>query len=145
MHLTRFTDYSLRVLLYLALRPTQRSSIDELTQFYSISKDHLVKVVHNLGRLGYIQTIRGRNGGVELAKPPGAINIGDVVRKTEPNFDLVECFEPQKNQCVVTDACQLKFILAEALESFLNVLDQYTLESLVTEKKLAKMLLQIGD
>ncbi|MDP8245704.1 MAG: Rrf2 family transcriptional regulator [Candidatus Hinthialibacter antarcticus] len=145
MNLTRFTDYSLRVLLYLALRPNQRISISEITEFYGVSKDHLVKVVNKLGALGYIQTTRGRNGGIELAKPLNQITVGEVARQMEPHFHLVECFEPQKNHCTVTSVCHLKFILAEALEAFLSVLDRYTMENLVVDQDLAKNLLQIDD
>lgn len=143
MNFNRFTDYSLRVLLYVALRPDQRVSIDEIKQFYNISKDHLIKVVNNLGHLGYIHTIRGRNGGIELAMEPSEISIGDVVRKTESNFNLVECFEPEANQCAVTGVCHLKFILAEALETFMEVLDRYTLDDIVADQGIAKNLLQI--
>ncbi|MBI1388993.1 MAG: Rrf2 family transcriptional regulator [bacterium] len=145
MNLTRFTDYSLRVFLYLALRPDQRVSIEDITRFYGISKDHLIKVVNKLGRLGYIKTTRGRNGGIELAKHPSEITIGEVVRKTESNFHVVECFDPQTNHCSVTGVCNLKFILAEALEAFLKVLDRYTLESLIVDKEMAKKFLKISE
>jgi Rrf2 family nitric oxide-sensitive transcriptional repressor len=145
MNVTRFTDYSLRVLLYLALRPGERTSIDEITDFYKVSRDHMVKVVNNLGHHGFIRTIRGRSGGIELAQDPSEINIGDVVRKTESNFHIVECFEPDKNQCVVTGVCHLKNILDEALVAFMKVLDRYTLDDVVKEKQLARTLLQINN
>ncbi|MBI1390805.1 MAG: Rrf2 family transcriptional regulator [bacterium] len=145
MNLTRFTDYSLRVFLYLALRSDQRVSIEDITRFYGISKDHLIKVVNKLGRLGYIKTTRGRNGGIELAKHPSEITIGEVVRKTESNFHIVECFDPQTNHCSVTGVCHLKFILAEALEAFLKVLDNHTLESMIIDKEMAKKFLKISE
>lgn len=145
MNLTLYSDYSLRVLLYLSLRPDERVSIDEIASFYRISKDHLVKIVHHLGKLGYIQTIRGRNGGIELAKDPGDITIGEIVRKTEPNFNIVECFHPETNHCAVTGVCRLKIILSNALDAFLSVLDQYTLQDMVANPDSVLSILNIED
>lgn len=143
MQLTLYTDYSLRVLLYLSLRPDERVSIEEISSFYKISKDHLIKVVNHLGKVGYIKTLRGRNGGIEMAKPPEQLTIGEVVRTMEPHFNLVECFNPQTNHCVVTPVCGLKHILAEANSAFLDVLDQYTISDMVDDKETAYQLLQI--
>ncbi len=143
MHLTRYTDFSLRVLLYLGLRPETRVSIDEITDFYDISRDHLIKVVNHLSKLGYIHTIRGRNGGIELAVDMGQIKVGEVVRKMEPNFHIVECFNPETNHCMVTPVCNLKHILSEANDAFLHVLDQYTLKEMVDNHDRAQQLISI--
>ena len=134
MRLTLYTDYSLRVLLYLASREGQTVTISELAGFYKVSRNHLVKVVHELGLNGYIQTTRGKNGGIRLNKPAAEIVIGEVVRKTEPDFDLLECFNPAINQCVISRACDLKSVLYEARASFLSVLDKYTLADAATSE-----------
>jgi Rrf2 family nitric oxide-sensitive transcriptional repressor len=126
MQLTQYSDYALRTLIYLAIRD-DNVTITEIAEDYKISRNHLVKVVHNLGKLGYITTLRGRNGGLRLAMPPEAINIGEVVRRTEPNFNLVECFDRENNACVITPACRLMGVLGEAFRAFTTVLDQYTL------------------
>ena len=131
MQLTLYSDYALRTLIYLALWDDS-ATISEIADQYQISRNHLVKVVHNLGKLGYITTVRGRHGGLRLAMPPDRINIGEVVRKTEPNFNLVECFDRQNNQCVITPACRLKGVLGEALRAFTTVLDQYTLADMTS-------------
>lgn len=127
MRLTLYTDYSLRVLLYLANKEDENVTITELADFYKISRNHLVKVVHNLGLKGYILTTRGRHGGIKLARGANAILVGEVVRSTEPDFDLLECFNPATDQCVITRACSLKGVLFNAQASFLGILDKYTL------------------
>ena len=127
MRLTMYTDYSLRVLLYLASREDELVTITELADFYKVSRNHLVKVVHNLGLKDYILTTRGRNGGIKLARSAKEIHIGEVVRSTEPDFDLLECFNPATDQCVISRSCSLKSILFNAQKSFLSELDQYTL------------------
>ncbi|MDR2195853.1 MAG: Rrf2 family transcriptional regulator [Gallionellaceae bacterium] len=127
MRLTQYTDYSLRVLLYLAHKNGESATITELADFYKISRNHLVKVVHNLGLNGYIQTLRGKHGGMRLARTPESIVIGDVVRSTEPDFDLLECFNPVDDKCVITNTCSLKPALFIARRAFLDTLDQYTL------------------
>ena len=127
MRLTMYTDYSLRVLLYLANRQDKIVTISELADFYKISRNHLVKVVHNLGLNGYILPTRGRHGGLTLARPAKEILIGKVVRSTEPDFDLLECFNPATDQCVITRSCGLKSVIFNAQASFLGVLDEYTL------------------
>jgi Rrf2 family nitric oxide-sensitive transcriptional repressor len=130
MRLTLYTDYSLRVLLYLAGKEDEVVTISDLADFYKISRNHLVKVVHNLGLKGYILTTRGRNGGLRLAHPAKEILIGDVVRATEPDLDLLECFNPATDQCVITRSCSLKSVLFNAQATFMGVLDQYTLADL---------------
>jgi len=127
MRLTLYTDYSLRVLLYLASKEDEIATITELADFYKISRNHLVKVVHNLGLNGYILTSRGRHGGIKLARPAKEILIGEVVRSTEPDFDLLECFNPATDLCVITRSCSLKSVLFRAQTTFLGVLDEYTL------------------
>ncbi|MFT8323356.1 MAG: Rrf2 family transcriptional regulator [Bacillus sp. (in: firmicutes)] len=138
MRLTSYTDYSLRVLIYLATDNEKRLvNIKEIAETYNISKNHLMKVIYNLGKMEYIETIRGRNGGMRLAMDPSAINIGEVVRRTEEDFYLVECFEHQ-DKCIITPVCSLKHLFSEALEQFLKVLDQYTLEDIVQNQILLK-------
>lgn len=132
MRLTSYTDYSFRVLIYLGVRQGQLSTIREISESYDISRHHLVKVVHFLGTLGYVHTVRGKNGGVVLAMAPEAINLGEVARATEDNFHLVECFDAEAGHCRITSACRLQSILDEALDAFLGVLDRFTLASLLT-------------
>lgn len=132
MHLTNYTDYSLRVLIYLAIKPQdQLSNIKEIADAYDISKNHLMKVIYQLGKLELVETIRGRGGGIRLARTPKDINIGSVVRQTEEGFVMVECFDRTKNSCILSPACRLKSVLNEALHAYLNVLDQYSLADLV--------------
>jgi Rrf2 family transcriptional regulator, nitric oxide-sensitive transcriptional repressor len=130
MHITRYTDYSLRVLMYVALKGETLSTIREIADSYAISKNHLMKVVHELNLKGYLETVRGKNGGIRLGRPAGEINIGRLVRDTEQDLALVECFE-SGNCCVITPACGLKNVLAEALGAFFKVLDSYTLADLL--------------
>ncbi|MDX1755365.1 MAG: Rrf2 family transcriptional regulator [Marinobacter sp.] len=145
MHITRYTDYSLRVLIYLALQKDQLVTIQEISDSYQISKNHLMKVVHQLNRKGYIETVRGKNGGMRLLMSPQDINIGVFVRETEQDLDLVECFSPG-SQCAITPVCGLKGIFAEALQAFLTTLDKYTLADILPEKQKPQLvrLLQIG-
>ena len=131
MQLTLYTDYSLRVLIYLGLNPSRLTTITDIAQSYGISRNHLVKVVHNLATQGFIQTSRGRGGGILLARPASEINIGDVVRHTEVNFHLVECFDLERNTCPIAAACFLKSALYEAQKAFIAVLDNYTLASVL--------------
>lgn len=135
MRLTLYTDYSLRVLLYLANKEDEIVTISELADFYKISRNHLVKVVHNLGLNGYIQTARGRRGGLRLARPAKDILIGKIVRSTEPDFDLLECFNPATDNCIVTHACSLKGVFFEAQASFMSVLDRYTLADMAVSPR----------
>ncbi|MFJ7754053.1 RrF2 family transcriptional regulator [Peribacillus muralis] len=138
MRLTSYSDYSLRVLIYLASHDQSKlSNIKEISEVYQLSKNHLMKIVHNLGKLGYIETIRGRNGGFRLAKPPAEINVGEIVRKTEEDFYLVECFKDHGN-CIISPVCSLKFVLNDALDAFLQVLDQYTIADFIENKVMLK-------
>lgn len=135
MTLTYYTNYSLRVLVYLGLHSTSLASITQISEAYRISRNHLVKVVHNLAKLGFIKTTRGRGGGLRLSRDPKQINIGDVVRRSEPNFCLVECFNATRNTCPLTPACELKAVVQKAEDAFLAVLDGYTLADLLTKRK----------
>lgn len=135
MRLTNYTDYSLRVLIYLALKKDgELSTIKEIAETYDISKNHLMKIIHHLGQLGYIETIRGRNGGMKLAKKPKEINIGEVVTKTEEDFHIVDCFQQGGGYCAISPSCKLKHALNQALQAFLAVLNEYTLEDFVENK-----------
>ncbi len=130
MRLTRYTDYSLRVLIYLGLQPGRLSSIREIADAYGISESHLMKVIQALGQSGYVATLRGRGGGLKLAKSPHEINVGDVVRNTEDDVALVECFA-EDGACRIAGPCRLRHLLKEALEAFFAVLDRYTLADLL--------------
>lgn len=130
MHITRYTDYSLRVLIYLAVNKDKLSTINEIAASYDISKNHLMKIVQQLNVQGYVLATRGRNGGIKLNLKPSEINIGSLVREVEDKKKLVECFD-DNNQCVITPSCQLKSIFAEAQEGFFKVLDGYTLDDLL--------------
>lgn len=135
MRLTAFTDYSLRVLLFVATAPERRATIAEIARSYGISQHHLVKVVHLLGREGFLANTRGRSGGLKLAKAPSLVNVGDVVRVTEGPSVLAECFEPGGGACPITRACSLVAVLHEADGAFYDVLDRYTLQDLVASPK----------
>ncbi|HSH48468.1 MAG TPA: Rrf2 family transcriptional regulator [Halomonas sp.] len=141
MRLTQFTDYSLRVLIYLALKREERSTITEIAECFDISRNHLMKVVQELSRHGYITAIRGKHGGLLLKRSPESIGLGELIRQFESDFTLVECFG-EHNQCIITPACQLRVILHEALAAFFDVLDRYTLTDLLGphEPELIKLL-----
>lgn len=132
MRLTNYTDYSLRVLIYLASKPPDElSNITEIAEAYGISRNHLMKVIHKLGKMGVIDTIRGRGGGIKLALPPEEINIGKIVRQTEDDFKLVECFGDGQATCVISPICGLRHVLNRALAAYLAVLDEYTLGDII--------------
>jgi len=145
MQLTLYTDYSLRVLLYLSLNPRRMATITEISESYQISRNHLVKVVHNLATQGFLQTTRGRGGGLTLARAPAEINIGDVVRHTEVNFHLVECFDREHNTCPISAACFLKGGLYEAQRAFLAVLDRYTLAEVLENQEWLRSVLRVPE
>jgi Rrf2 family nitric oxide-sensitive transcriptional repressor len=143
MQLTQFSDYSLRTLIYLALRPNELVTIEQIAVAYGISESHLTKVVHKLGRLNIIGTVRGRRGGMRLNCMAGAINIGAIVRQMEANLAIVECFDAEHNTCPIAPVCRLTSVLAEALEAFLAVLDRYTLADVVKDRSSFAALLAI--
>jgi len=130
VRLTQFSDYSLRLLLYLAEHADTSCTIGEISEWYGISKPHLVKVAHNLSKLGYVQSTQGRGGGLRLAKAPGDINLAALVRRTEPDFHTVECFDRVRNTCRITRTCKLKHVLHDATNAFLNALEGKTLASI---------------
>ena len=145
MHLTTFTDYSLRVLIYVAAHREGRATIGDVARAFGISGNHLTKVVHFLGKQGFLANVRGRGGGLELAVPAREINIGDVVRQAEGTTGPVECFDSATNTCVLTRACGLRRMLAESMHAFYRVLEQYTLEDLVHDRPpLARILFTPG-
>lgn len=143
MRITRYTDYSLRVLIFIALKDGELATIGEIASAYQISKNHLMKVVPELVAKNYIIATRGKNGGMRLNAPPKNINIGKLVRDMEQDLDLVECFG-NKSACIITPACELKTILALALESFFSTLDKYTLADLIIEKNKEELINLLG-
>ena len=134
MKLTTYTDYSLRVLMYLGIHRDEAVTMSQISESFGISHSHIMKVVHELGQLGYLHTTRGKNGGIQLGRKPEDINLGALVRDTEKNLELVECMGPN-NQCKITPACELKPIVSKALGAFLAVLDEYTLVDLIKPEK----------
>jgi len=138
MQLTQFSDYALRLLVYLGMNPPQQGerlpALADIGRAYGISYNHLGKVAQQLAALGFIDAVRGRTGGVALALPPEQINLGAVVRLTEPHFNLVECFDPATNTCPIAPVCGLAGALLAARDSFLAVLDGYTLADVLTRK-----------
>lgn len=135
MQLTRYSDYSLRVLIYLALDPNRQVTIEDIARSYGISKAHVMKVVHRLGLAGYVETVRGRGGGLRLARPAEEIRVGEVIRSTEESMALAECFEVEASQCAIEPACGLRSVLHEALAGFLAVLDRHTIADLVARRR----------
>lgn len=143
MRLTSFTDYCLRTLMYLGLKQDELVTISEIAEHYDISRNHLMKVVHELGRLGYIETIRGKHGGMRLNGQPADIRLGDVIRGTENDMALAECMG-SSNNCRLATTCVLRGVLGEALEAFLHVLNRYTLEDLLAPRQELGTLLSIN-
>jgi Rrf2 family nitric oxide-sensitive transcriptional repressor len=139
MRLTRYTDYAMRVLIHLGTQPGKVCSIAEIARAYGISQNHLMKVAHDLGKAGYVEGVRGRSGGIRLAKPADRINVGDVVRHTEEGFDLADC-----GSCAIAPACGLTGVLAEALGAFMAVLDRYTLADLIKKRSMLIDLFKVG-
>lgn len=135
MRMTVLSDYSLRVLMYLAARPERLVTIQEIASAYRISENHLMKVVHGLSKRGFVETVRGRGGGMRLGRPAQDISIGAVLRVCEDDFDLVECFG-ENDTCRITQVCRLKRVLHKALQAYLAELDRWTLADVVTRPKL---------
>ena len=175
MRLTNYTDYALRSLIYLAVKPDPQAlaNISDIADSYQISKSHLTKIIHQLGQLGYIDSMRGKNGGIRLACAPKDINLGVLIKQIEPDFDLVQCFastvahhksnqkndatakelpltfiEESKNNpsqgCVISPTCQLKAVFFEALTAFINVLERYTLADIISNKDELNTLLSLA-
>lgn len=131
MRLTSYTDYTLRTLMYLGVNRDRLVTIQDIADLHSISKNHLMKVVYQLGLSGIVETVRGRNGGLRLKREPEEINIGALVRETETDFFMAECFDRDNNQCALTSACKLKRVLTQATSAYLAVLDNVTLAGLL--------------
>jgi Rrf2 family nitric oxide-sensitive transcriptional repressor len=130
MRLTNFSDFALRLLMYAAAHEDRLITIEEASEVYNISRAHLMKIANTLTKEGYLTAVRGRSGGLLLAKPPHKIRVGDVIRATEPDFVLAECFGAG-NECIITPRCRLRGVLREGLEAFNTVLDKYTLADLM--------------
>ena len=143
MRLSTFTDYSLRVLLYVAAAPDGRATIGEVARAYDISEHHLVKVVHFLGREGLLANTRGRRGGLRLGRTPGDINLAAVVRLTESSDLPAECFNRKTNTCVLAGGCGLQRALGEALASFYDTLARYTLADLAIRPRKLRQLFEL--
>ena len=134
MRLTTFTDYTLRVLMYLALDPARLATIPEIAGAYGISQNHLMKVVHRLARAGVIESVRGKGGGLRLARPPKAIRIGEVVRVAEGDAPLVECLSADPHACRISGACRLTRVLVEGFDALYASLDRHTLADLTANR-----------
>jgi len=144
MQLNAFTDYSLRVLIYAAVRRDERCMAAEAASAFGVSRHHIIKVIHTLQRLGYLETTRGRGGGFRLAQDPERIRIGDVVRQTEGTLALAECFAGDANRCPLTPACGLKGVLHEAVDAFFGVLDRCTVADLVARRRMVALVNGLG-
>jgi Rrf2 family nitric oxide-sensitive transcriptional repressor len=131
MRLTAYTDYALRTLIYLGLHRGRLVTIQDIAELHDISKNHLMKVVHQLGQSGLVKTVRGRNGGLQLGAEPASINVGAVVRSTETDFFMAECFKAGQAGCAYASACKLKHALCEATAAYLTVLDGVSLADLI--------------
>jgi Rrf2 family nitric oxide-sensitive transcriptional repressor len=143
MRLTLHTDYALRVLLYVGLKRDEMATVAEIVRHFDMSKGHVMKVVNQLARLGYLQTLRGKNGGIRLAREPGAITAGAVVREVEPELAVLACLQEGGGYCRVEECCTLRSALREALDAFLTTLDRYTLADLMEPRPALSKLLQI--
>jgi Rrf2 family nitric oxide-sensitive transcriptional repressor len=143
MQLTQYTDYGLRTLIALALRPGESLTVTAIATAYGVSRHHLVKVVARLAARGYVETQRGKGGGMRLARAPGAIRLGDVVRDLEAELGVVECLTEGGGNCVISPACRLRSVLRAATEGFLEVLDGYTLEDVLKPRAPVARLLGI--
>jgi Rrf2 family nitric oxide-sensitive transcriptional repressor len=142
MRLTAFSDYTLRTLMYLALRPEALCTIDEIAAAYGISANHLTKVVHQAAQAGEVKTVRGQRGGLRLARAAETINVGTVLRRTEPDLEIAPCFG-SGSACAIQPACVLQNVLGDALSAFLAVLDRTTLADLVRPRRRLSKLLQL--
>jgi Rrf2 family nitric oxide-sensitive transcriptional repressor len=134
MQLTQYTDYALRTLIALALSPGERSTVSDVSRAYDISRHHLVKVVGRLAELGYVETVRGKGGGMRLARRPQQIGVGEIVRAMEAELGVVECLKADGGDCVISSACRLKSILRDATGKFLAELDAYTLADMIKSR-----------
>lgn len=141
MQLSKFSDYSLRVLIFAAARDPEPVGLDGIAESYGISRNHVVKVVQKLAHLGWVTTRRGKGGGIRLGHPADQIRLGEVVRQTESTLALVECFDAARNRCRLTPACRLKGVLHEAQDAFFQALDRYTIDDLAVSPERVHQLL----
>jgi Rrf2 family nitric oxide-sensitive transcriptional repressor len=144
VRLTSFTDYALRVLIFLGLTTDGLVTIEELADRYNISRNHLMKVVHRLATLGYVETVRGKGGGIRLLRAPEDVRVGDVVRDFEEDMAIVECFDARTNTCPIDTICSLRGILRTATGQFLAELDRHTLADLLGARRRLAPLLNLG-
>jgi Rrf2 family transcriptional regulator, nitric oxide-sensitive transcriptional repressor len=142
MRLTAFTDYGLRMLIYVAAHPEGRTTVPQVAKAFGISQSHLVKVAHALGQHGFLENTRGRGGGLKLAAPAARINVGRVVRMMEGEAKPAECFDVAANHCVLAGACRLEYVLREAVDRFYGVLDLHSLEDLVKNRQQIARIMQ---
>lgn len=140
MHLTRQADYTMRLLIHLAVQPDESATIEQIAQRYGISRNHLTKVAHRAVQAGYVSGVRGRAGGLKLARKPNDIGIGEVLRTVE-DWRIVECFEADSTGCVITGGCGLRPILKQALDAWFAVLDRYSLADVVRRRSILVQLL----
>ncbi len=145
MRMTLHTDYALRMLMYAAMRRDGLCTVNDVAKAYGLSLNHLRKVAQTLRKLGFIETTRGRAGGIRMAMIPDHINIGALVRVTEEDFSLVECMHAQGGGCVIAPVCKLKGLLSEALAAYLAVLDNYTLADIIRNKSALDSLLNADE
>jgi Rrf2 family nitric oxide-sensitive transcriptional repressor len=143
MQLTQYTDFAMRTLIALGLNPGAKLTVHEISESYGISRHHLVKVVARLADLGFIETVRGKGGGMRLARSPAEIRIGQVVRAMEAELGVVECLQTEGGRCVIAPACRLKSLLRDATQQFLGALDEHTLEDVVRQRAPLSRLLGI--
>jgi len=141
MHLTKFSDYSLRVLIYLATMESEKTTAQAIADAYGISFHHVAKACQWLGRAGYIEAERGRGGGISLAKAAHDINIGKLIEATEAGSNVVECLKPAGGQCCISPACGLRLAIAEAEAAFMETLRKFTLESVISKRSALQQLL----
>jgi Rrf2 family transcriptional regulator, nitric oxide-sensitive transcriptional repressor len=143
MQLTQYTDYALRTLIALGLKPGEKLTVTDIASAYGISRNHLVKVVARLAESGYVETLRGKGGGMRLARAPREIRLGDVVRDLEAELGVVECLTEGGGHCVIAPACKLKGLLHQATDAFLDTLDRHTLEDILRQPQPVARLLHI--
>jgi Rrf2 family transcriptional regulator, nitric oxide-sensitive transcriptional repressor len=145
MRLTLHTDYALRVLMYVGVKGDPLSTISEIVEHFDISRGHVMKVVHHLGRLGYLETIRGKGGGIRLARKPSQINVGAVVRDMEEELAVLGCLQGNEGYCRIEQCCVLRSALRDATNAFLAALDRYTLADLIKPRRSLSRSLALGD
>ncbi len=135
MRLTQFSNFAVRILMYAGLKESKTSAVSEMARAYGVSQDHLKKAAAELCQIGTLESVRGRRGGVRLAVPAKKINIGSIVRKTETTNSLVDCFDEETSSCPIADTCKFRLALNEAVEAFFSVLDKYTLDDFITDRR----------